>query len=127
MPSRARSNRASATKSRSDTASSELSNRAEKPSSARHPVRVQGQRRAGQGAGTQGGDVEAPAGGGEAVDVAGQGPAVGQQVVGQEDRLGPLQVGVAGKVGVPRFARPGQQHLLQGDDALGHLAQRPSW
>ena len=48
---------------------------------------------------------------------------MGQQVVGQQDRLGPLQVGVARQVGVPGLARPVQQHLLEGDDAPGHLAQ----
>ena len=73
----------------------------------RHPVGVEGQRRARQGAGAERRHVQASACAGQAVDVPGQRPAVGQQVVGQQDRLGPLEVRVAGQVGVARLPAPG--------------------
>ncbi len=85
--------------------------------------RVEGQRAAGQGPGTERGHVGASPGGEQAVDVASQRPPVGQQVVGEQHRLGPLEVRVAGQVGVARLACPIEQHPLQGQHPLGHLEE----
>ena len=85
--------------------------------------RIDRQRRAGERAGAEGRHVEALDGRHEAVDVAGQRPAVGQQVVGQQHGLGPLDVGVAGQVGVAGRLGPGQQHVLQVDDEAGDVDQ----
>jgi hypothetical protein len=52
----------------------------------RHPHRVERQGGAGQRARAQGADVEPPAGVEQSLDVAAEGPAVGQQVVGQQHR-----------------------------------------
>ena len=80
------------TKSRSDTASIEFAAGRSKPSSAATAVRIERQRRAGQRTGAErrhrGALVPVP----QAVDVAGQRVHVGQQVVGQQHRLGVLQV-----------------------------------
>ncbi len=40
-------------------------------------------------------------------------------MVGQQDRLGPLQVGVPGQVGILRLPGPVEQHLLEGDHLAG--------
>ena len=78
-----------------------------------HAGRVEGQRGSGQRARAQRRHVETPAAVDQPVDVAGQGPAVGQEVVGQADGLRPLEVRVAGQVGGRpprrrgRRARPG--------------------
>ena len=103
----------------------EFSNRAAKPSSPATQVGVERQRRPGQRAGPERRHVEAPPGGDQPVDVAGQRPAVGQQVVGQQDRLGPLQMGVAGQVGVPGLPARFEEHLLEVDDPAGPPEQRP--
>ena len=89
MPIRVRSKSASATKSRSLTASRLFSKRPANPRSAATPSGSSGQRRAGQRAGAERRDVEPAAAVEQPVDVAGQRPAVGQQVVGQQRRAGP--------------------------------------
>ena len=81
--------------------------------------RVDRQRRARQRAGAERRHVEALDGGDEAVDVAGERPAVGEQVVGEQHRLGPLHVGVAGQVRVAGGLGPGEQDVLQADDEAG--------
>ena len=125
-PSIARSKRDSATKSRSETASSEFSKRPWNPSSAATEVGVEGQRGAGQRPGAQRRDVEPVHRREEPVDVARQRPAVRQEVVGQQHRLGPLQVGVAGQVHVARLAGPLGQGVLERQHVLGDVDQRPA-
>ncbi len=78
MPSRARSNSASATKSRSLTASSELSNGLAKPSSAAVAAGIDRQRRAGQRTGAERRDVEAVDGGERAGRRRGRAPTRGR-------------------------------------------------
>ena len=85
----------------------------------RHPGGIQGQGRAGQRAGTQRGHVQAPPAVPQAIHVAGQGPAVGQEMVGQQHGLGPLEMGVAGQVGVTGLVGPVHQHLLEGEHVAG--------
>ncbi len=71
-----------------------------------HEVGVEREGRPGQRPGPERRDVQPVHRDQEPVDVTGQGPSVGQQVVGQQDRLGPLQVGVAGQVDVGGLEGP---------------------
>ena len=117
MATRVRSKSASATKSRSETASRLLAKTPAKP------------RSAAVAAGSSGSDepASAPAPSGDTsrradrrqqpVDIAAERPPVGQEVVRQQHGLCPLQVGVARQVGAARSAGPLEQHLLEADDA----------
>ena len=87
-------------------------------------VGIERQRRPGQRAGAERRDVEAVDGGDEPVDVAGQRPAVRQQVVGQQHRLRPLHVRVAGQVDVGGLPGPLGQRVLERHDLLGHADER---
>ena len=89
----------------------------------RHVVRVQREGRAGERAGAQWRHVEAVDRDEEAVDVAGQGPTVGQEVVRQEYGLGPLHVRVPREVGVGRLAGALGQGVLQSHDLGRHGGQ----
>ena len=113
-------NSASATKSRSETASSEFWNRRAKPSSFATKFGSSGKLE----------PASAPAPSGETsarsrqsrppVDVACQCPEVREQVVRQQDRLGALEVREAGQRDFGRLVRAPEEHLLQRVDA-GHL------
>ncbi len=115
-PRSARSNNASATKSRSLTASSEFSNAAAKPRSAAVPW------------GSSGNDdpASAPAPKGDTSRRSmvtsrrstsrRQRPAVREQVMSEEHGLRALHVRVAGQVRVAGGDRPIEEHLLQPDD-----------
>ena len=87
-------------------------------------VGVQRQRRSGQRTRPQRRRVQPVDGRHQAVDVAGQRPAVREQVVGQQHRLRPLHVRVARKVDVAGLAGPLRQHFLEGHDLLRHRDQR---
>ena len=92
-----RSKTNSSTKSRSlDTSRLLAATRVEAELPA-HAVAVDGQRGAGQGGGAERQDVDALAAVGQAVAVALVLLDVGQEVVGRQHRLGPLQVRVAGQ------------------------------
>ncbi len=62
----------------------------------RRGVGIEGQGRACQRTGAQRRDVEPATAVEQAVDVARERPQVGQEMVGEQHGLGPLQVGVAG-------------------------------
>ena len=85
------------------------------------PGGIERQGRASQGPGPQRGDVGPAAGVEEPVGVPGQGPAVGQQVVGQGHGLGLLEMGVAGQAGAAGGDGPIQQRGLQVQHQPGHL------
>jgi hypothetical protein len=79
--------------------------------------RVDRQRGAGERTGAEWRHVETFDRGEQPVDVACERPAVRQEVMGQEHGLCPLEMGVAGQVGVAGLERSCEQHLLKIDAA----------
>ena len=77
------------------------------------------ERAPGEGTGPEGGDVEPLHGGEQPVDVSGKGPAVGEQVVGQQYGLSPLHVGVPGKIRLPGTDSPALESPLQLEHQVG--------
>ncbi len=92
-----------------------------------HELPVDGEGGAGQGPGAQGQKIEAPQHIGHAPGVAANHLVVSQHVVGKEDRLGGLQVGVAGHDDGEVGFGLAQQRLLQlvevAEDVLELVAQ----
>ena len=82
-------------------------------------VGVEGQAGPGERAGPEGRDGGAVEGVVPPVDVAGQGPDVREEVMGEEDRLGSLEVRVAGQVGVAGFRGALDEGGLQGVQLAG--------
>jgi hypothetical protein len=74
---------------------------------------VDRQRRPGERAGAERRHVEAVDRGEEPVDVASECPPVRQQVMGEQDRLRPLEVGVPRQVRVAGTERAFEQHRLE--------------
>ena len=109
----AATNSASATKSRSETASSEFSNGRAKLERGRDRRRVERQARTRERARAERRHVGARQAVVPAVDVAGQRPEVREQVVREQHGLGALQVRVAGQRDLGRLPRALQQHALQ--------------
>ena len=91
----------------------------------RHTVGVERQRRACERARAERRHVEAAPSVEQAVDVARQRPRVGEQMMGERHRLGPLHVRVARQLDVGGHRRLGPivQDLLQLDDPAGDLEQ----
>ena len=133
-PTWAATNASSATKSRDAVPSIELARRVVEAELAGDGVRVQTEARAGQGTGAVrrvGGDPSVPVA--QALDVAQQRPRVGEQVVGQQDGLGVLQVRPSGHHHVEVAARLVGERVDEGDEqradgvhvvAQEHLEQR---
>ena len=87
-------------------------------------LRIDGKRRSGQRTGAQRGHVEPVDGLEEAVDVAPERPAVGEQVMAEQYWLRSLEVGIAGEVGVARPVGAVGEHLLHAHDLGGDLEKR---
>ena len=114
-------------KSRSLTASRLFLKTRGKPSSAATDCRVDGKGGAGQGRSPQGRDLDAVQGFLQALAVPPPHLVIGQEVVGEQYRLGPLQVGVAGHDDVPvpvRQTHPGQAQVGEIMDEALHLLRQ---
>ena len=119
----AKSNSASATKSRSLTASSEFSNRRANPRSSATPSGSSGSDEPASAPAPSGDTSRRGARGEDAIDVAAESPPVREQVVRQQHRLGPLHVRVAGKVRRAGLDGAIEQHVLQRDDGPSDVAE----
>jgi hypothetical protein len=89
------------------------------------PVRIERQGRTCEGSRSERGHVEAGPRLRKSLHVPGEGPAVGEEVVGEEDRLRPLEVGVPRQVGVPGRPSPVQQHVLQSEEPTDGAGDLP--
>ena len=114
-------------KSRSLTASRLFLKTSGKTELGGHRLRVDGKGGAGQGRSPQGRDLDAGQGFVQALEVPPPHLVIGQEVVGEQDRLGPLQVGVAGHDDVlvqVGQAHPGQAQVGEIMDEALHLLRQ---
>ena len=86
-------------------------------------VGIERQRRAGQRTGAEHRNVRGVTSHQHAAHVAAERPAVGQQMVAERHRLGPLEVGVAGQVRIAGGHRRVVEHLLHVDQLAGDHAE----
>ncbi len=122
-PTSAKSKRASATKSRSETASIELAKAPAKPSSSATHVESSGRvEPPSSSCAKRRGQIESAPRVDEAVDVAQKRPAVREQLHRERDPLGALKVGVSGDLEISDLLSSRQQCPTQVEQRVRHLS-----